>query len=325
MSKVLRVEKLRKWFPVRTGFLSSVFGREKQAYVKAVDGVSFDIDEGEILGLVGESGCGKTTTGKSILRLIEPTDGRIFYKDIDILSLGKSEMNKLRVEMQTIFQNPYESLNPRSLVYDIVAEPLSVQKVEGSHMEMVSEMLEVVGLTPVEDILYRYPHELSGGQRQRVAIARALVLRPKFIVADEPISMLDMSMRGSLLNLMLDLIERFRLSYLYITHDLSVTKHICDRLGVMYLGKIVEKGDAIDIIDDPMHPYVKALIEAVPITDPRIKIGEIPIKGEVPNPIDIPSGCRFHPRCPSARDACMKEEPTLEEVSRSRFVACHMF
>jgi len=326
LKELIRVENLKKWFPVRKGFLSSLLGGE-QLYVRAVDGVSFKIMEGEIFGLAGESGCGKTTTARAILRLVEPTEGKVYYRGVELTSLDKKQLRKVRRELQIIFQDPYESLNPRMLICDIVAEPLLVQGVGGSKSEReerVAKALESVGLTPPEEFMYRFPHELSGGQRQRVAIARALILRPKFIAADEPVSMLDMSIRAGILNLMLDLKEKFGLSYLYITHDLATAKYVCDRIAIMYLGKIVEEGPAISVIDEPLHPYVKALIESVPTPNPRVKVGEIPIKGEVPTPIDIPPGCRFHPRCPYATDKCKVKEPPKVEVEKNRYVACHL-
>ncbi len=325
---ILDVTNLKKWFPLRRG-LKELVRREPRKYVKAVDGISFQIKKGEIFALAGESGCGKSTTGRTVLRLLEPTDGIVRFMGRDIMALDQNEIKTfLRRKAQIIFQDPYESLSPRMTVEDIIGEPLEVHRLIDSkeeRKEIVSKYLEEVGLTPAKDFIFRYPHELSGGQRQRVAVARALVLEPEFIVADEPVSMLDMSIRASILNLLLDLREKRGLSFLFITHDLSVAKYIADRLAIMYLGKIVELGKATDVIDNPQHPYTKALISAVPVPDPRHKIGEIPIKGEVPSPINIPPGCRFHPRCLYAFEPCDKEKPGLKEVEPGHFVACHLY
>ncbi len=325
---VLEVNNLKKWFPLRRG-LRDIVGRKPRRFVKAVDGVSFKIRRGEIFALAGESGCGKSTTGRTVLRLLDPTEGTVKFMGRDIMSLSKEEVKTfLRRKAQIIFQDPYESLSPRMTVEDIIGEPLEVHELVSSREEkkdIVFKYLEEVGLSPPEDFIYRYPHELSGGQRQRVAIARALVLEPEFIVADEPVSMLDMSIRASILNLLLDLRERKGLAFLFITHDLSVAKYVADRLAIMYLGKIVEVGKAMDVIDNPQHPYTKALISAIPVPDPRHKIEEIPIKGEVSSSIDVPPGCRFHPRCLYAFEPCDKEEPKMKEVEPGHFVACHLF
>jgi len=297
---IIKTENLKKWFPLRRGFFASLFGG-KELYVKAVDGISFEIYPGEIFGLAGESGCGKTTTGRVILRLIEPTEGKIYYRNQDITNLSSKELKPLRKEMQIIFQDPYESLNPRMSIYDIIAEPLKVQKVTSSpkeEEELVFKALEEVELTPPEEFIFRFPHELSGGQRQRVAIARAFILKPKFIVADEPVSMLDVSIRSEILKVMLREKERYKAAILFITHDLSLARHMCNRLAIMYLGKIVEMGETESVIQKPLHPYTQALIAAVPVPDPDYKRGKIPIKGEVPSPVNLPPGCRFHPRCP---------------------------
>ncbi len=325
---VVKVNNLKKWFPLKRG-IRDILARRPRKYVKAVDGVSFEIKRGEIFSLAGESGCGKTTTGRTVLRLIEPTEGEIYFLGKRVDTMERDEIrNFLRKKAQMIFQDPYESLSPRMSVEDIIAEPLEVHGLISSKKEkreVVSKYLEEVGLTPPEEFIFRYPHELSGGQRQRVAIARALVLEPEFIVADEPVSMLDMSIRASILNLMLDLRDKRGISYLFITHDLAVAKYISDKLAIMYLGKIVEMGNAVEVIDNPLHPYTKALIAAIPVPDPRHKIGEIPIKGEVPSAIDVPKGCRFHPRCPYKFEPCDKEEPPLVEVEPGHFVACHLY
>jgi peptide/nickel transport system ATP-binding protein len=322
--EIIKAVNLKKWFPVKAGFWSSIFSRQ-QLFVRAVDGISFDVKKGEIFGLVGESGSGKTTTGKLLLRLIEPTDGKIFFKNEDITHIPHNEMKKYRAKMQIIFQDPYESLNPKMTVADIVAEPLYVQG-EIHPEDKVRKALEDVELTPPEEFLFRYPHELSGGQRQRVAVARALVLNPEFIVADEPVSMLDVSIRAEILNLIIDLVEKYGVSSLFITHDLALSRHMCNRIAVMYLGKIVEKAPVEKIIYEPAHPYTQALIRAVPVPDPTSERSEAVIKGEIPSPVAPPSGCRFHTRCPSyIGDICKKLEPQLLEIDKDHFVACHLY
>jgi len=321
----LEVTNLRKWYPVRRGIVRTLLGGKTQ-YVKAVDGVSFYIKKGEIFGLAGESGCGKTTTGKTILRLIEPTSGRIYFQGRDITELNKQEMKHLRKEMQIIYQDPYESLNPRMNVYDIVAEPINVHglaETPSEIEELIYKSLYDVELVPPEDFISRFPHELSGGQRQRVAVARSLIMNPSFIVADEPISMLDVSIRAGILKVMLKSGEAKGLTYIFITHDLAYARHICDRGAIMYLGKIVEMGTMDDLVQNPLHPYTVALMTAVPVPDPKLEKARAIISGEVPTPIDPPPGCRFNPRCSKATEKCRTEEPQLVEIENGHFVACH--
>lgn len=316
---------LKKYFPIKLGLLSRLRTKQPPA-VHAVDGISFKIRSKEIFGIVGESGCGKTTTGMLLLRLIEPTSGTIQFRDKDLTSLSDREMRNLRRKMQIIFQDPYESLNPSMTVYGCIAEPIQVQKIASTPEEVterVTKALEDVDLVPPEEFLYRFPHELSGGQRQRVAIARAFVLEPEFVVADEPVSMLDASVRSRVLDLMLGLVEKVHCGFLYITHDIALSRYTCDRIAVMYLGKIAEKGPTENVIKKPLHPYTEALIAAVPVPDPATRRTEIVVKGEVPSALSPPSGCRFHPRCPYAQNRCRKEEPLLTECSKYRYVACH--
>jgi len=328
MSKnvAVKVTDLKKWFPVRMGFFETLFSR-KQSFLRAVDGINFEIEMGEVFGLAGESGSGKTTTGRLLLKLTEPTSGNIYFKGKDITTLPEKELKPLRRRMQIIFQDPYESLNPRMTISDILSEPLRVQETMNSEAEIearVREILETVELTPPEEFILRYPHELSGGQRQRIGIARGFILDPEFIIADEPVSMLDVSIRADILNLMLNLVEKLNVSFLYITHDLALARHMCDRIAIMYLGKIVEMGSIETIVYEPLHPYTKALIDAVPVPDPTAERIKVVIKGEIPSPINPPSGCRFHTRCPVAIEICSKEEPALIDVGKEHYVACHL-
>lgn len=317
---LLEVNGLKKYFPIKGG----VFGR-KVGEVKAVDDVSFTVKEGEILGLVGESGCGKSTTGKSILRLSEPTAGEVKFQDQDVNGLSKEDMRKLRRNMQIIFQDPYASLNPRHTVEKIVGEPLLIHGMKSSdeRKERVRELLEVVGLSSYH--ASRYPHQFSGGQRQRIGIARALANNPKLIICDEPVSALDVSVQAQILNLMNELRDRFNLTYIFIAHDLSVVKHICDRVGVMYLGRMAELTSKDGLYNNPKHPYTQALMSAVPDPDPDYQKDRIILKGDVPSPSDPPSGCAFHTRCPYAMDICSEVRPEFREVENNHYVACHLY
>ncbi|PLV59876.1 ABC transporter ATP-binding protein [Thermotoga sp. KOL6] len=322
---LIEVRNLKKYFPVKQG-LVDVMLRKPKKFVKAVDGISFQIERGKSLGLVGESGSGKTTTGRVILRLEEPTSGSVIFGGKDITNLSKEALRKLRKDMQIIFQDPMASLNPYMRVGKAIEHALEIHKIgdKPSRREMVLEMLRRVNLEPAEDFYRRYPKELSGGQRQRVVIARALILKPQFVVADEAVAMLDVSVRSQLLKLLQELRKEFNLTMLFITHDLATTKYICDEIAVMYLGKIVEIGDFEDIYLNPKHPYTQALISAVPEPTLTKKKKFIP-EGETPNPIEVPSGCRFHPRCPFKVDICEKEEPQLRTLEKNHKVACHLY
>jgi len=318
---ILEVKNLKMHFPVTSG----LFFQRTTAYIKAVDDVSFFVRKGETLGLVGESGCGKTTTGRCILQLYHPTDGKVIFEGRELTTLSSKEMRLMRREMQVIFQDPYSSLNPRMTAGNIVGEPLIVHKLvsnKAEYRERVAELLQNVGLNPY--MADRFPHEFSGGQRQRIGVARALSVEPKFIVADEPVSALDVSIQAQIINLLEDLQERYDLTYLFIAHDLSVVRHISDRVGVMYLGHIVEMADRNDIYVDPAHPYTKALLSAVPIPDPvaDAQRERVVLTGEVPSPLNPPTGCVFHPRCPIATAECAEIIPELREVNKNHWAAC---
>jgi len=320
---ILKVQNLKKWFPIRTGLLTS-FGKKK--YVRAVDDVSFDVRPNGSVVIAGESGSGKTTLARTILRLIEPTAGSINFQGKDVMSMDREELRLLRRKMQLIYQNPFEVLDPRLTIETLVGEGLIINQLVEDEKQLLSHVLtalEDVRLIPPEDFAQRYPHELSGGQLQRVAIARSLILKPTLIIADEPVSMLDASIRTEILNLMTELQKEHKLTYIFITHDLAQARYIGDYLIILYLGRIMEMGDMEELIQDPIHPYTKALISNIPIPDPTVKRERIRIPGETPTPIDLPPGCRYQPRCQELDEHCRPEEPELVEVTPGHWVACH--
>ncbi|CAH8706060.1 dipeptide ABC transporter ATP-binding protein [Paenibacillus thiaminolyticus] len=317
---LVQVENLKMHFPIKGGPLGKTVGA-----VKAVDGVSFHINKGETLGLVGESGCGKSTTGRMLLRLLEPSEGSIYFEGQDITKLSGNELRKMRRNMQMVFQDPFASLNPRHTIGKILEEPLIVHGVrdKSERQRKVKELLDVVGLSSYH--ASRYPHQFSGGQRQRIGIARALAIHPKLIIADEPVSALDVSIQSQVLNLLQDLQQEYKLTYLFIAHDLGVVRHISDRVGVMYLGQLVELSDTEDLYDKPLHPYTQALLSAVPIADVTFRRDRIILEGDVPSPVNPPAGCPFHTRCPKAFEPCSAARPQLSAMEPGHYVACHLY
>ncbi|ESU32378.1 peptide ABC transporter substrate-binding protein [Bacillus sp. 17376] len=317
---LLKVDGLKKYFPVTGGILGKQTGA-----VKAVDDISFWVNKGETLGLVGESGCGKSTTGRMLMRLTDPTEGKVIFEGKDLVTLSDNDMRKARKDMQMVFQDPFASLNPRHTVEKILEEPLIVHGIgtKKERKQMVQEMLEVVGLSSYH--AKRYPHQFSGGQRQRIGIARALMTRPKLIIADEPVSALDVSIQSQVLNLLEDLQKEFQLTYIFIAHDLGVVRHISDRVGVMYLGRLVEITEADKLYENPLHPYTRALLSAVPIPDPDVKRVQELLTGDIPSPENPPQGCAFHTRCKECMDICKTDRPVLKEIEPGHFAACHLY
>jgi len=317
---LLKIEEMKVHFPIKSGVFHN-----KINYVKAVDGISFSVKKGESFGIVGESGCGKSTASRAVLQLIRPTSGKIYFKDQELTSLPKRQLRNVRKNIQMVFQDPYDSLNPRLTVEEILEEPLKAHKI-GSKVERrkkIIEIMDVCGLNP--EYIHRYAHEFSGGQRQRIGIARALILKPELVVADEPVSALDVSIQSQILNLMMDLQETLNLTYLFISHDLGVVRHFCDRIGVMYLGRMAELAETDSLFENPLHPYTKSLLSAIPISNPRQKRERVLLQGDVPSPVDPPKGCAFASRCPEAMDICKTDRPVMREVEKDHYVACHLY